>query len=131
MTTALTTIYATEGNANTWLNQAKVGNMVCGPVGIRMCVGDTVMGSQTTFTGKRLAISVGDIHESAYDPTHTYEMKVLDDTGVIYTQAVDLMETTYYTMDASETAKFYRVEIFDTTADLRIAIGNPIWNEKF
>ena len=24
--------------------------------------------------------------------------------------------------------KFYRVEIFDETENLRIAIGNPIWN---
>jgi len=25
---------------------------------------------------------------------------------------------------------FYRVEVFDVTSDYRIAIGNPIWQEK-
>ena len=29
-----------------------------------------------------------------------------------------------------ENCNFYRTEIFDETEDVRIAIGNPIWNEK-
>ena len=130
-TTALTTIYATERHADAWLNQAKVGNMVCGPVGIRMSVGNTAMGSQTSFEGKRLVLSVGDIHDVAYYADHTYRFDVITDAGVVYSQEFDQDTTTYYGMDADPNAKFYRVEIFDTTTDTRIAIGNPIWNEAF
>jgi len=130
-TTALTTIYADARNATAWMNEAKKGNLVCGPVGIRMSIGNTPMGSQTSFEGKRLALSVGDIHDVAYYEDHTYRFDVLSDTGVVYSQEFDQDTTTYYGMDADPNVKFYRVEIFDVTTDTRIAIGNPIWNEAF
>jgi len=96
-----------------------------------MSVGNTPMGSQTSFEGKRLALSVGDIHDVAYYEDHTYRFDVLSDTGVVYSQEFDQDTTTYYGMDADPNVKFYRVEIFDVTTDTRIAIGNPIWNEAF
>lgn len=130
-TTALTTIYADARNATAWMNEAKKGNLVCGPVGIRMTIGDTPMGSQTSFEGKRLVVSVGDIHNVAYYEDHTYRFDILSDTGVVYSQEFDQDTTTYYGMDADPNVKFYRVEIFDVTTDTRIAIGNPIWNEAF
>lgn len=113
------------------MNEAKKGNLVCGPVGIRMSIGDTPMGSQTSFAGKRLVLSVGDIHDVAYYEDHTYRFDILSDTGVVYSQEFDQDATTYYGMDADPNVKFYRVEIFDVTTDTRIAIGNPIWNEAF
>lgn len=130
-TTALTTIYADARNATAWMNEAKTGNMVCGPVGIRMSVGNSLMGSQTTFVGKRLALSVGDFHECVYYADHTYRFDVITDTGVIHSQEFDPTTTTYYGMAADTNVKFYRVEIYDVTTDTRIAIGNPIWNEAF
>ena len=33
----------------------------------------------------------------------------------------------WFSLDASN-ARFWRAEVFDTTRNLRIAIGNPIWN---
>lgn len=130
-TTALTTIYADARNATAWMNEAKKGNLVCGPVGIRMTIGDAPMGSQTSFEGKRLVLSVGDIHDVAYYEDHTYRFDILSDTGVVYSQEFDQDTTTYYGMDADPNVKFYRVEIYDVTTDTRIAIGNPIWNEAF
>ena len=29
----------------------------------------------------------------------------------------------------TESCRFYRAEVFDATRELRIAIGNPIWND--
>ena len=128
-TDALTTIYSEKADAETYFSHMKVGDTTCGPVGIRMCVGDTVMGSQTDFSGKRLAFCVADFHEVAYDETHTYHVELISDTGVIYSTEFDASQPFYYGMDADDSAKFYRVEVFDDTTGYRIAIGNPIWNE--
>lgn len=129
-TNALTTIYSDSASAEDIFEYMKTGNSTCGPVGIRMIVGDTFMGSETDFAGKHLSFSVGDFHESIYNPDHTYRVKLISDTGVVYETTFDASKTFIYGVDAVETAKFYRVEVWDDTAgyDLPIAIGNPIWN---
>lgn len=127
-TSSLTTIYSHAQNAEALLSYAKTGDLVCGPVGIRMCVGDTTMGSQTAFAGKRLIFSVSDFHESAYDATHTYRVDLISDTGKVYSAPIDGAQPFYFGMDADNSAKFYRVEVFDETANNLVAIGNPIWN---
>lgn len=128
-TDALTTIYSEKADAETYFSHMKVGDTTCGPVGIRMCVGDTLMGSETDFAGKRLVFCVDDFHARAYDETHTYHVELISDTGVVYSAEFDVTQPFYYGMDADDTAKFYRVEVFDDTLGLRIAIGNPIWNQ--
>ena len=37
--------------------------------------------------------------------------------------------TSYMALDADDTAKFYRVEVYDVTSQYQVAIGNPIWND--
>lgn len=129
-TKAMTTIYATEKHSRDYVNRLRMGDFVCGGVGVRMCIGDTPMGGLTDFTGKRLVLSVGDFHQSQLQPEHTYRVDLLDDTGVVLTQPIDPAQTTYIAIDADNTRKFYRAEVFDTTRNLRIAIGNPIWNNS-
>ena len=117
----------------------KIGNSVCGPVGIRMVVGNTQMGgqSQTGFAGQRVIFTVDDFHESIYDPTHTYSVKLIKLTKgeteeeVVHSEVFDASADYFYATDADETAAYYRVEIWDDTAgyNLPIAIGNPIWNK--
>ena len=126
---ALTTIYAEEKHAQSFLEHLRVGDFVCGGVGIRMCIGDTKMGGQCAYNNQRLIFSVSDMHESWYDPTHSYRIDLLDDQGVVFSQEFDPTQPTYFAIDTQAEAKFYRVEIFDTFLDLRIAIGNPIWNQ--
>lgn len=125
---ALTTIYAPEKKSSAFVETLRTGNFVCGGVGIRMCVGDTVMGGKTDFAGKRLVLSVGQFHKSLVDPTHSYRMVLLDDTGEVCGREIDPSETAYLACNADSSKKFYRAEVFDTTKSLRIAIGNPIWN---
>ena len=125
--TALTTLYAEEKKNASYLSHLREGDFVCGPVGIRMCMGDTKMGGSCPF-GDRLILSVGDFHRSVKDPYHTYRVDILDDTGLVASREIGCGDTSYVAIDTDKTRKFYRAEVFDTTRNLRIAIGNPIWN---
>lgn len=127
-TKAIVTVYAEQRHAVSYMEHIRFGDFTCGGVGIRMCIGDIPMGSHGDFSGKRLVWSVGDFHKAYLDPTHTYRMDLLDDTGVIFSTKIDPEKTTYFARDVDENRKFYRVEIFDEVRGVRIAIGNPIWN---
>lgn len=125
---AMTTIFSPEKHSHAYVQRLRVGDFVCGGVGIRMCVGDTAMGGKCSFAEKRLVFSVGDFHRSYGLPDHSYRVDLLDDTGVVFSREVDPAQTAYFALDTDPERKFYRVEVFDTTRNLRIAIGNPIWN---
>ena len=126
---ALTAVYAEERKNASYISHFRQGDFVCGPVGIRMCMGGTQMGGSCHFAGERLVISVKEFHKCVRDPSHTYRLDLIDDRGVVASEAIRCDEPSYFALDADPNAKFYRVEIFDTTRDLRIAIGNPIWND--
>ncbi|MBR2477180.1 MAG: hypothetical protein IKB50_03490 [Clostridia bacterium] len=126
---AITTIYAEEKSNKSYLKHLRVGDFVCGGVGIRMCMGDTLMGGKCDFTGKRLVVSVSDIHKSVFCDDHKYRIDIINDKGTVSSASVNLNGTNYFAIDA-ENCKFYRTEIFDETENLRIAVGNPIWNIK-
>ena len=126
---ALTTVYAEEKKNSSYLSHIREGDLVCGPVGIRMCMGDTLMGGSCNFDGKRLTVCVGDFHKSVRLTAHKYRVDIISDTGVVESHEMNCLDKAYFSIDA-EDKKFYRVEVFDITRDLRIAISNPIWNDK-
>jgi len=126
---ALTTIYAENRKNRDYLAHLRVGDFVCGPVGIRMCVGDTLMGSRCKFEGKRLVVSVKDFHKRVNKPGHTFRVDILDHKGVVASETFEGTEGIYMALDADVNAKFYRAEVIDITENVRIGIGNPIWNE--
>ena len=125
---ALTTIYSTVQDAQEFVERAAVGNFTAGAAGVRMVVGDQVMGYETDFTGKELAFSVGDFHSSVYDPTHTYEAVLIADEEVVGRWEISCEETFYYTTAADASVDYYRVEVYDLTTGEMLALGNPIWN---
>ena len=127
--TALTTIYAEEKRGSAYIPHLCIGDFVCGGVGIRMAIGDTKMGGKCDFTGKRLVLSVQDFHRSVKNPEHTYRVDLLSDSGVVFSREISCEEPACFAID-TEDVRFYRAEIFDVTQNLRIAIGNPIWNVK-
>lgn len=130
-TNALSTVYSTARDAKEHFEHFKVGDFVCGPVGIRMAIGDATMGGETAFAGQRVVFSVGDFHTSAYNRTHQYRVELYSDEGLVFSQVLeDPTQTTYFAVDAKEDVAFYRVEIWDVTTDLMHALGNPIWNVK-
>ena len=126
--TALTTIYAEKHSSEAYVKHLRKGDFVCGPVGIRMCIGDTLMGGQCDFAGEKLICSIGDFHKSVANNDHTYCVKLISDAGVLFSENIDCSTTTYLAFETGN-AKYYRLEVFDTTRDFRIAIGNPIWNQ--
>lgn len=126
---ALTAIYLSEKNSRGFMEILRSGDFVCGPVGIRMCIGDTRMGGACVFDGGRLEICISDFHKSVADNTHKYRADVITENGVVCSFRVSPGSATDFAMDTGDAA-YYRVEVFDETRDLRIAIGNPIWNDK-
>lgn len=128
VTVCLGTIYAEDTEAKTLLEYMRAGNCVAGPAGIRMCVGDTQMGGETSFAGQRLVVSTGEIHTKTYNPEHTYRVDVYDDQGLVFSEEISGVENEYFAIDANPDAKYYRANVYDVTDEKIIAIGNPIWN---
>ena len=129
---ALTTVYAVQQLNTSILSHLRVGDFTAGPVGIRMAIGNTAMGGTGSFENARLVFSVGDFFETYADPTHTYRVVVRDNKGIVFRQDISCQTTTYFAMDVDENAKYYRIEIYDTSLDYPLlALGQPIWNEAF
>ena len=127
--TALTTLYAKEKFCPSYIYHLRLGDFVCGGVGIKMCIGDTGMGGVADFSGKRLVAFVGDLHKSVLNTEHDYELRLISDRGVEDTELISPILGGYFAWDIADRA-FYRIEVFDKSLGLRIAIGNPIWNSK-
>lgn len=137
-TSALTTMYTVRDHRDDYFANMRVGNYAPGWVGIRMNIGDTVMGGETDFTGKRLQFSVGDIFafevkddnnkNPAYVKGHTYRVELYDDGGLLMETTIDPTQTSYFAIDCDEDAMFYRVVVRDVTDNERVGVSNPIWN---
>ena len=128
---SLTTVYAKNKKSSTLLSHIKKGDFVCGGVGIRMCIGNTLMGGMTDFSEKNLNVAVGDFHKRYYEEGHRYRFDLIDETGTVASLPFSCKEPFSFHFRVNPEARFYRVEIFDVTRGFRIAIGNPIWNKKF
>ena len=124
---ALSTIYAERKHAQDFVDCLRAGDLTAGPVGIRMCVGDTLTGGKCDFTDKRLVLAVGDFHSSVWNPEHSYRVDLYGDEEIVFTADLSCGDMNYFAFDA-EPCRYYRAEVFDTTLNSRIAIGNPIWN---
>ena len=111
------------------LSHLREGDFTCGPVGVRMCMGDTKTGGQCAFNGQMLTVCASDFHESVCFPDHEYRLDILSDQGLAFSAPVSLKEENFVSIPADPCA-FYRAEVFDVTRNLRIAIGNPIWNRS-
>ena len=124
----LSTVYSSQQLDTSYIEQLRAGNYTAGPVGVRMIIGDTTMGGTCDFNGQRVVVSVGDFH--ANFSSGKYVLKVFTDAGEVLSVDLASTDTSYIAFDADENAKFYRVEIHDTTLDYTLlAMGNPIWND--
>lgn len=127
-TVSLTTIYSEAKNAKTLLDHVRAGNFTAGPGGIRMCVGDTPMGGETSFADKRVVVSVGDLHSKEYREDHRYSVRLYNEEGLVCEQEFDPTQPAYIAIDADASCMFYRAEIYDMFDEYIFALGNPIWN---
>jgi hypothetical protein len=127
---ALTTIYSAERKNVSYITHLREGDFVCGPVGIKMCIGDTRMGGHLNFEGKRLILEVSDFHKSVKNPEHRYRVDLLNEKGVVESAEFSCEEPLHLAIDADPDSAFYRAEVYDVNRGLRLALGNPIWNDK-
>lgn len=127
---ALTSIYAEEKTSACFIKHLRQGDYTAGPIGIRMCMGNTLMGGKCDFTGQRLVIGVGKFHKSVRNPEHRYRLDIWADEEIVYTREISCEEPTFAALNAKD-CRFYRAEIYDVTRNLRLALGNPIWNTKY
>ena len=126
---ALTAVFAREKKNSAYLESLRVGDFVCGGVAMKMCVGDTAMGGSCSFEGKRLVLGVDKFHKSLLDPIHKFKLLVFADDKLIIEKKIPCTEKSYLAFDCDSSVKFYRAEIIDASKNLRIAVGNPIWND--
>ncbi len=126
--TSLTTLYAAEQSSAAFVHQLRKGDFTCGSVSIRMCMGDTVSGGSCVFNGQMLTVCTSDFHISVKDDTHRYRVDILDDRGAVLSEEISCDRTSFVSVPVRAVARFYRAEVFDITRNLRIAVGNPIWN---
>jgi len=127
--TALTIIFAEAHSAKAFVPHLRTGDFTCGSAGVRMCMGETRTGGRCSFEGERLIVCVSDFHSSVKKPGHEYRVDILNDSGVVLSRSVECDRENYLALDAQDCA-FYRAEVYDVTENVRIAIGNPIWNMK-
>lgn len=127
--TSLTTLYAAERSSAAFVAQMRKGDFTCGSVSVRMCMGDTVSGGSCVFDGQVLTVCTGDFHVSVRDITHRYRVDILDDCGVVRSEEISCEQNTFVSVPVRTDARFYRAEVFDVSRNLRIAVGNPIWND--
>lgn len=135
---ALTSVYAkaTDKEEGNLVNYLKDGNFSAGSVGIQMCVGDTPMGGHRNFANQRVVVNVGEMHTSVYNSANKYRVDILNEDGIVYSQALIIDEITKtpsngtIAFNADANSDFYRVVVYDMTEGYRIAYGNPIWNDK-
>ena len=135
-TGALTTIYSNRQYGDAYIPYLRAGDFTAGNAGIRMILCDdneTVrQGGLCSFEGKRLIATASDLHESVLHEDHVYRFCVLDDKGVVCEKTFAPADgCCFISMDVSPDARWYRTELFDQTSDLRIAMGNPVWNSAF
>lgn len=126
-TVSASAVYAEERLNTSYMSHIMNGDFTAGPVGIRMTIGDTPMGGETSFEGQRLVIGVGDFHPQEYKVKHQYRLDVYNETGVVFSQEFDGSQPAYFAIDA-EDCQYYRAEVYDMTNRYIFALGNPIWN---
>ena len=131
----LNAVYTAEDHRDHYIAALRAGNTAPGWVGIRMNIGNAVMGGQTDFTGKRLVFSVGDIYtsdaqekEPVYQAGHKYRVELYDESGLLMDYPIDPAQMNYFALDCDANAKLYRVVVWDDTANTRVGVSNPIWN---
>jgi hypothetical protein len=125
---ALSTIYSSEKSGAAYVDRLRVGDFAPSPMGVRMVIGDTLMGGQGSFDGQKVIFSVGDFHESVLAKYKKFRVALCNDAGQVFSQEFSADEMAYFSIDADNNSKYYWVEIYDVATDLLIGIGNPIWN---
>lgn len=124
------TLYASQATASGYMECLASGDYACGPLGMQMMVGDTVMGGSVGFSGKDLVFCVDHAGSGVLQSGHTYRVDLISKEGVLQSWPYT-GRAVYEVLDADANQAFYRVEVVDETTGNPIALSNPIWNEEY
>ena len=62
--------------------------------------------------------------------TYVTDSYLISDEGIVFSQYISCEDTAYFAVDTQD-VMFYRVEVWDTTLNSLLAIGNPVWNTDY
>ncbi len=129
---ALTTLYAApaETVSKALVPVLRTGDFTCGSASIRMTAGDALCGGHCVFDGQRLIAAVGDFHSGVKDASHKFRFDIFAGEDMIASDEVSCDTDTYFSLDTEADVPYYRAELWDLDRGCRIALGNPIWNDR-
>lgn len=126
----VSTFYTDTRSGKTFFDKMKTGDFTVGAVGIKMLLGDALMGSETEYReGDTLTIKLSDFYSHELRENTAYELRVYTDKGLAYASQFDGKEEQTLTLAVQDRA-YYRAEVIDLTHGYRVAVGNPIWLDK-
>lgn len=124
----INTLYVAEKHCREYVTRLQRGDLSAGHVGIKMCLGDTPMGSATSFKeGAKLLIKVGDAHPLCYKKDEPHRVDVLSDRGLVC--SVPVVDGKAEVCIHAQKRRFYRAVVIRESDGAPAAIGNPIWME--
>ena len=128
---AVSTFYTRERSGKAFFDQMHSGDFTVGYFGMKMLVGsDKPMGSESVCRpGEKLLLRLGDAFGEHIRDNTAYELRVYSDRGLAFASLFDGRQPQTLALETKD-RRFYRAEVLDLTAGVRVAIGNPIWLDK-
>ena len=128
-TCSIATLYSPVRDAKSYVTLVREGDLTAGPVGIRMCIGNTRTGGYADFSDQRLVVAIDDFHPLEQHRSHTYRLDVYNENGLVCQQEFSCAKPFYAAIN-TQNCMYYRANVYDVTDDYILAVGNPIWNKN-
>ncbi|MBQ9543900.1 MAG: hypothetical protein IJV00_02090 [Clostridia bacterium] len=124
---AVSTFYTRERSGKAFFDQMHSGDYTVGYFGMKMLVGGNPMGSESVCRpGETLLLRVGDAFADRIKNDAAYELRVYTDKGLAFSSLFDGKKPQTLAFETKD-RRFYRAEVLDASAGVRVAIGNPVW----
>ncbi|HBE14576.1 MAG TPA: hypothetical protein DCY74_10440 [Clostridiales bacterium] len=124
---ALTTLYAKRRHNTAFMEEIHRGNFTAGSAAIRMVLNGQVTGSTVAAkSGDLLCIVISDVLETDIHADHSYAVCIWGGNEVIWKNEISIREPFSFSLPIVN-HPFYRVTLLDTTLNIPLAYGNPIF----
>ena len=124
---ALAAFYTEKRHSSLFFERMKSGDFNVGSMGIKMCIGEHPMGSETAFEdGMILSIRLGDYFDRDVKENTVYALRIFTDEGLAFESDFDGSEAQELQLYVKK-RRFYRADVYDKTHECVVGISNPIW----
>lgn len=124
---AVSTFYTRSRSGKAFFDQMHSGDYTVGYFGLKMLVGDKPMGSESVCRpGEKLILRLGDAFTERIRDDAACELRVYTDRGLAFSSLFDAKQPQTLALETKD-RRFYRAEVLDSKAGVRVAIGNPVW----